>query len=225
MCTSPQPCTAGKSLPHDAFVRLAAAAGFPASDPDFTFADTHSLAAMQDLFYAANSLRFGGWGIPSTSETPPARSRRRRLPQTLRRLRRRRRGADSRGTAIMPASDLPFSENWAFLVSRIKPSPPSSPTTACVSALNPSPRTTTAANSNTPSFRGPDPRTRRRLRPQCRPAGGYVPPPHRRRTDVHPRLHPQGKTRQRPHQRCPRHPRRTTARFRPPPPRPGQHRP
>jgi sugar phosphate isomerase/epimerase len=111
--------TAGKGLPHEAFVRLAARSGFPAADPDFTFADTHSLAAMREL-YAANSLRLGGWGIPFDFRAPALDldgvARLKRFAAFAAAL-----GVDSCGNHIMPSSARPFLENWHFLTARLKP--------------------------------------------------------------------------------------------------------
>ena len=111
--------TAGRNLPHEDFVRLAARAGFAAADPDFTYADTHGLAAMRDL-YAENNLKFGGWGVPFDFRAGAGLD-----AQGMARLRRfagyaREVGIDSCGNHVMPSSDFPFMENWNFLVPRIK---------------------------------------------------------------------------------------------------------
>jgi len=107
-------------LPHDEFVRLAAKAGFAGADPDFTFADTHSLAGMRDL-YAANGLRMGGWGIPfdfraGAGLDPEGVARLIRFAAFAAEL-----GVDSCANHIMPGGERPFMEQWKFLADRLKP--------------------------------------------------------------------------------------------------------
>ncbi|HLL90150.1 MAG TPA: sugar phosphate isomerase/epimerase family protein [Tepidisphaeraceae bacterium] len=111
--------TAGGNLGTEPFTDLAAAAGFQGADVDLGYGVQHGAAKLADLF-AARHLRFGGWGLPDWRGDDAA------WQEGLGGL-----GAvadvaaalkiDSCATWLMPASDLPFMENWAFHVRRLKP--------------------------------------------------------------------------------------------------------
>lgn len=112
--------TTGAGLPLDQFVEIAAAAGFGGADVDMQWGQAHGRAALRDL-YAARHMRFGGWGPPVDQRTDPGRA-----DEGLKRLAAQAEIAaqlqiDSCATWIMPSSDLPFQDNWAIHVDRLKP--------------------------------------------------------------------------------------------------------
>lgn len=111
--------TTGGNLSLEDFVKLAAGAGFAGADVDINYGVQHGANKLADL-YAANSLRFGGWGAPDFRAEPA------RLPDGIAQLKKMapiaaQLKADSCATWIMPSSELPFMENWNFHVARIKP--------------------------------------------------------------------------------------------------------
>ena len=55
--------TAGRDLPLDQFVSLAATSGFAGADVDLAYAEQNSLSALHDL-YQSKKMAFGGWGPP-----------------------------------------------------------------------------------------------------------------------------------------------------------------
>jgi sugar phosphate isomerase/epimerase len=112
--------TAGAGLPLEQFVEIAANAGFPGADVDLSYAVTHGVAALQDL-YASHKLRFGAWGIPFNW-----RSEQINLEESLAKLSAFAKIAaqlalDCCSTHIASSSKLPFLENWQFHVSRLRP--------------------------------------------------------------------------------------------------------
>lgn len=111
--------TCGSHLPYDAFVKLAADAGFAAADAEFGYAVENGVTAMRDLFKSHN-LRLGGWGLGDwQSDEPQHRDCLDALiayAKVAAEL-----GIDSCTTWIMPSSDRTFLENWKFHVERLKP--------------------------------------------------------------------------------------------------------
>jgi len=112
--------TAGRGLPLEEFVRIAAVAGFEGADVDLTYGLEHGTAALVDL-YGSKDLKFGGWGPPvdwrgETGTPPEGLKKLGDLAKIAREL-----GIDACATWIMPSSDLPFIENWNYHVTRIKP--------------------------------------------------------------------------------------------------------
>jgi sugar phosphate isomerase/epimerase len=111
--------TAGANLPLEAFVKLAADAGFTGADVDLGYGAEKGSSSLRDL-YARHNLRFGGWGAPDWRSDPDkARQGVENLPKLARIAREL--DIDSCCTWIMPSSDLDFIQNWNFHVQRIKP--------------------------------------------------------------------------------------------------------
>jgi sugar phosphate isomerase/epimerase len=113
--------TAGGSLPFDAFVNLAADAGFEGADVDLGWARMKSLNALRDLF-ASRTLRFGGWGVPFDwrgDDEPKRHDGMKDLAQFAGYARDL--DIDACATWIMPSSDRAFIDNWRFHLERLKP--------------------------------------------------------------------------------------------------------
>jgi sugar phosphate isomerase/epimerase len=113
---------AGRGIPFDQFVKLAADAGFPGADVEIGYALQHgsSASALRDLF-ESHRMRFGGWGVPfdwraDESKQADGLAELERFADIARELR-----IDHCATWLMPSSDLPFIENWNFHVRRLKP--------------------------------------------------------------------------------------------------------
>jgi sugar phosphate isomerase/epimerase len=112
--------TAGAGLPLDQFVHLAADSGFAGADVDLTYGRIQGVAALRELYLAAN-LRFGGWG-PGFDWRGDERKQSDGLAElALQAQIAAKLGIDSCCTYILPASELPFMENWNFHVSRLQP--------------------------------------------------------------------------------------------------------
>ena len=122
--TAPYLClnrgTCGGNLPLEQFVKLAADAGFDGADVDLGYAEQHGGAnALADLF-ATRGLRFGGWGLGNWRGSPEdaesalaALDAHARLAAELK--------IDACATWLMPSSDRPLMDNWAFHVERLAP--------------------------------------------------------------------------------------------------------
>lgn len=111
--------TAGRGLPLDEFVQLAANAGFHGADVDLSYAQKHGPDALRQLYGALN-LRFGAWGLPDW-RGPAALS-----ADELRNLGEQaklaaRLGIDSCCTYILPSGERPLMENWQYHVRRLRP--------------------------------------------------------------------------------------------------------
>jgi sugar phosphate isomerase/epimerase len=110
--------TAGRDLPADQFVALAAKAGFDGADVDLNPAAGSAQTIAQR--YQSQHMQYGGWG-PSDwrgqaslqGDVAKEMTAMAKIAGALR--------IDSCATWIMPSSDLPFMENWEFHVSRLKP--------------------------------------------------------------------------------------------------------
>ena len=112
--------TAGGGLSLEDFVALAAANGFAGADVDLDYGVQRGRAALGDV-YASRHLKFGGWGLPFDWRGEESKQ-----AEGLKKLEAQSKIAaelkiDSCGTWIMPSSTLPFMENWAFHVQRLKP--------------------------------------------------------------------------------------------------------
>jgi len=112
--------TAGRDLPYEQFVKLAADAGFPGVDVDMGWAQQHGGAgALRDLL-ASHNQKPGGWGpavqwrddIAKLDEGLTAFDAQAKIAREL--------GIDSCATYILPSSDLPLAENWSFHVQRLR---------------------------------------------------------------------------------------------------------
>ena len=112
--------TAGRDLPYEQFVKLAADAGFPGVDVDMGWARQHGGAgALRDLL-ASHNQKPGGWGpavqwrddIAKLDEGLTAFDAQAKIAREL--------GIDSCATYILPSSDLPLAENWSFHVQRLR---------------------------------------------------------------------------------------------------------
>jgi len=112
--------TAGRDLPYEQFVKLAADAGFPGVDVDMGWAQQHGGAgALRDLL-ASHNQKPGGWGpavqwrddIAKLDEGLTALDAQAKIAREL--------GIDSCATYILPSSDLPLAENWSFHVQRLR---------------------------------------------------------------------------------------------------------
>jgi sugar phosphate isomerase/epimerase len=110
--------TAGAGLPFEQFVEIAARAGFAGADVDMAWAATHGQSALADL-YGKHQLSFGGWGLPNDwrGDATAAAQGRETLDKQAKEAAKL--GIDSCATWLLPASDLPFSENWRFHVERL----------------------------------------------------------------------------------------------------------
>lgn len=106
------------SLPD--FVELAAGAGFEGADVDLSYGIEHGASALADL-YARKALAFGGCGIPfdwrgdekNQSDGLSLLERESQIAAELK--------IDTCCNHIMPSSELPFPQNWHFLVQRLSP--------------------------------------------------------------------------------------------------------
>ncbi len=111
--------TAGKGLPLEQFVQLAADAGFAGADVDMSYGCQHGAAALSELYFSRN-LRFGGWGpLDWRGDAETA-------GKNLAILKKQARVAgelaiDTCATHVKPSGDLPMMENWKFHVERLKP--------------------------------------------------------------------------------------------------------
>lgn len=110
--------TAGAGLPFEQFVEIAAGAGFGGADVDMSWVVSHGESAAADL-YGKHRLGFGGWGLPydwrgDAGAAAEGRATLEKQAKAAAKL-----GIDSCATWLLPASDLPFSENWRFHVERL----------------------------------------------------------------------------------------------------------
>src|SRR3954466_14562961 len=64
--------TTGGGMPLDAYVELAATAGFQGADVDMNYGAQHGAAALRDL-YTKHKIQFGGWSPPLDHRTEPPR--------------------------------------------------------------------------------------------------------------------------------------------------------
>ena len=112
--------TTGGGMPLDAYVELAATAGFQGADVDVNYGVQHGTGALRDL-YRKHNLQFGGWSPPLDHRTEPA-----RREEAMKRLMAQATVAqelkiDSCCTWISPSSDTPFLETWVNHVAALKP--------------------------------------------------------------------------------------------------------
>lgn len=112
--------TAGGGLGLEAFLRVASAAGFPGADVDMGYGEAKGAGALREL-YGESALRFGGWGLPFDFRAEAGAEREGILKLAAQSHIAAELGIDSCATWLMPSSELPFMENWAFHVSRLKP--------------------------------------------------------------------------------------------------------
>ena len=112
--------TCGGTLPLEQFVKLAADAGFAGADVDLGYAEQHGGAAALADLYAKHGIRAGAWGLGNWRGSPAdaegdlaALDKHAAVAAEL--------GIDACATWLMPSSDKPLMENWAFHVDRLGP--------------------------------------------------------------------------------------------------------
>ncbi|HWP39833.1 MAG TPA: sugar phosphate isomerase/epimerase family protein [Tepidisphaeraceae bacterium] len=103
----------------EAFVQLAAEAGFAGADVNLGYAAERGAAALRDLF-ARHKLRFGGWGVPFDWRDPAKHESGLKILKTHAALAAELQ-IDSCCTWLLPASKLPFRQNWDWHIRQLRP--------------------------------------------------------------------------------------------------------